>query len=124
MLRGKTPSVRILRHSNLLIAGVLLVGAPIAAAGTTTFSSIGSIDTFIAPATAVYTITAVGAGGGGAVAGGGRGASVTDTFSLPAGDTINILVGGQGDVGSDGPGGGGGGTFVVQLVPSIIGNLS
>ncbi|HWG05758.1 MAG TPA: Hint domain-containing protein [Beijerinckiaceae bacterium] len=73
----------------------------------------------------IYDITAYGARGGGAVGGlsGGAGAEVEGSFSLTAGEKLEIVVGGAGAYGGllHGPqkvgygdgGGGGGGSFVL-----------
>ena len=77
-----------------------------------TFSYTGSITSWVVPATGSYTITAVGAQGGGASGIGGLGASMQGVFSLTAGQTLTILVGQQGIQTGSFPSGGGG-TFVA-----------
>ncbi len=73
------------------------------------------IQNWTVPNTGIYTIEAVGAGGGSATSYTsypGRGALINGTFSLTAGQVIQILVGQRGVNGTI-EGGGGGGTFVV-----------
>ncbi|MGB7098626.1 MAG: DUF642 domain-containing protein, partial [Xanthobacteraceae bacterium] len=62
------------------------------------FSEDGAIDTFTVPTSGTYVITAIGATGGGLATGytGGAGAEVEGTFTLTAGDVLQILVGGVG----------------------------
>src|SRR4051812_21316559 len=89
----------------------------------TVFDYTGSLDTFSVPTTGAYLITVFGAAGGAGYQGGkpahaptavagGLGAEIGGKLKLTAGETLTILVGGQG--GSDVPpvmsaGGGGGG---------------
>lgn len=79
------------------------------------FPSIGSIQTFVVPATGVYLIEAAGAQGGSDVAAGGKGARLEGKFYLTEGEILQIVVGQQGQSGTS-PGeqsaGGGGGSFV------------
>jgi hypothetical protein len=113
-----------------LLAGVALTSVILSAAGaeatTIVFNATGSIVSFTAPVTGVYDIDAFGAQGGVntgvAVNSAGLGAEAGGQFSLTAGQTLSILVGGQGGNGSglDGGGGGGGGSFVsLAGVPSL-----
>jgi len=89
--------------------------------GSQTFSYTGTIETFTVPAGVTsLTITAIGATGGKASAwtpAGGKGASMTGTFSVTPGDVLKVLVGGAGADGivasTFGSGGGGGGSFVT-----------
>jgi Glycine rich protein len=100
----------------MLTTGVLFVAAGLSRAATYTYNEDGKIDTFTAPITGVYDITAIGASGGEGDGGGlgGDGAWVEGAFSLTSGQTLDILVGQQGSPGlPEGAGGGGGGTFVV-----------
>jgi hypothetical protein len=81
------------------------------------------IQEWIIPYTAIYTIEAAGAQGGGNVANsslgsGTEGAIVTGGFSLNAGDTIKILVGQRGTGLA-----GGGGSFVVQSPYNTIASI-
>jgi hypothetical protein len=78
---------------------------------------------FVVTQTGTYKITAFGAQGGagattGGVAGGagGLGTEAGGTFFLTQGETITVVVGGQGltPTGSVGGGGGGGGSFVIE----------
>ena len=92
-------------------------------AGSITITTQG-IQEWVVPSTGNYEIIAVGAGGGGAA--GGRGASMTGTFSLTSGQRIKILVGQTSvrvlDSISRERFGGGGGSFVVTSsnVPLIV----
>ena len=106
------------------LAGVALTSVIVSAAGakatTIDFNYTGSIVSFTAPVTGVYDIEAFGAQGGvnagiGGARSAGLGAEVSGQFNLIAGETLKILVGGQGGNGSglDGGGGGGGGSFVA-----------
>ena len=77
------------------------------------FTYTGSLVTFVVPATDSYQILAFGAQGGASTDRffpnpGGRGAEIGGDFSLTAGETLQIAVGGAGMAG-----GGGGGSFVV-----------
>lgn len=82
------------------------------------------LQTWTAPATARFQITAQGAGGGHGTLSttlvGGRGAQVSGEFDLRKGDVLQILVGQQG-VSASRSAGGGGGTFVMKdRVPLIV----
>ena len=65
----------------------------------------GAETTYTVPTAGLYDILAIGGGGGSGFAGniGGRGAVVEDTFSLTAGEQLDVLVGGVGGNASDGP---------------------
>lgn len=84
------------------------------------FNYTGSIVDYTIPVGGLYEITAYGASGGaGAGMFGGAGAIIGGKFNLPAGQVLQILVGGAGGryygVGGVGEGGGGGGgAFVVE----------
>ena len=81
---------------------------------TYTYSSASLIRTFSVTSGGSYTINAIGATGGtGAIAGGAAG-DIQDTFNLPAGSTLTIVVGGAGHSSSVGYGGGGGGASIVR----------
>jgi hypothetical protein len=70
--------------------------------------------------TGTYDITAFGAQGGqgeGSGGLGGLGAEAGGDFVLAAGDTVIVIVGGEGKAGEAGGGGGGGGTFIEVLTP-------
>ena len=92
--------------------------------GTQTFSANGilaggSIQTFTVPACVTsIVVEAWGAQGGSTgTAAGGLGAYAKGTFSVVGGEIIRILVGQQGEAGSNGHGncgGGGGGSFVTR----------
>jgi hypothetical protein len=87
-------------------------------------TSNNGIQEWVVPSTGDYIITAIGAGGGSGINGpsmvtyaGGKGASLTGTFSLTAGTTLRIIVGQVGVNAFNqsnwyGAGGGGGGSFV------------
>lgn len=85
---------------------------------STTFDYTGALQTFTVPAGITsITITAIGASGGayGTNTNGGRGASLTGTFTVIPGEELAVLVGGTGGYGPSpifGAGGGGGGSFV------------
>jgi hypothetical protein len=111
------------------LAGVALTSVIVSAAGagatTIDFNYSGSIVSFTAPVNGVYDIDAFGAQGGinAGIPGpsAGLGAEAGGQFSLTAGQTLSILVGGQGGNGSGLDGGGGGGGSFVSLVgvPSL-----
>ncbi len=82
----------------------------------TPFSYTGGIVQFVVPTTGQYSITAFGGqGGSGDGNGGGDGGEAQAVFTLTAGETLEIAVGGAGGNGSSpkGAGGGGGGSFVI-----------
>ena len=101
---------------SVVLAGVLAAG--MAAAAPITYSYTGSLQSFVAPEAGNYVITAFGAQGGGRSGGvtqGGLGAETIGTFALSAGQTLAIVVGGQGVTATPvRAGGGGGGSFVYQ----------
>lgn len=82
------------------------------------FNVSSGIQTWVAPATGQYQITAAGAAGAGASSTAGRGAIIRATVSLTQGATYKILVGQGGMSGNQGgansSGGGGGGTFFTD----------
>ena len=86
----------------ILTTGVLFVAAGLSRAATFTYNEDGKIDTFTAPITGVYDITAIGASGGEGNQGGlgGDGAWVEGAFSLTSGQTLDILVGQLGITGA------------------------
>ncbi len=86
-----------------------------------TFDYTGSLQTWVVPdGVTEVTINAMGAQGGnspGDAAIGGRGAQIEATVQVTPGETLNIVVGGQGDTkpndnGTNYGGGGGGGSFI------------
>ncbi len=91
--------------------------------GSMPFAFSGDVQTFTVPAgVTTLTVIAQGAQGGSAVQGvvpGGQGGSVTATLTVVPGETLNVLVGGQGETGAVGAtaaggfndGGGGGGSI-------------
>jgi hypothetical protein len=108
------------RQTAISLAALLAVGGLAIPAHAALISYSGAQTTYTVPATGLYTIDAIGGGGGnaftstyGVVAVGGLGADVRGTFALTAGEQLTILVGGQGTTGTFGSGGGGGGTFVL-----------
>lgn len=83
------------------------------------FNYTGAFQTFTAASSGTYVVNAIGAQGGhGTALGqnfvGGLGASITGSFSLNAGDSFLLAVGGVGssDLGSYNGGGGGGSFFI------------
>jgi hypothetical protein len=85
----------------------------------TAFSYTGSVQTYSVLTTGTYALSAAGAGGGASIStAGGSGVVVGGDVALTAGETLDIVVGGEGDTGNidpDGNGaGGGGGTFVFD----------
>ena len=120
-------------NSRLLLGGI--AAAVLTATHTLhayVYTSTGAMTTFVAPSAGYYDIDAVGAGGGSgsdyglSPTSGGVGSSVTDTFFLSAGQTLDIAVGGKGGDHVDGDfsyegGGGGGGTYVLSyMAPMLI----
>jgi hypothetical protein len=96
---------------------VSLTFCPILAAEIVTISFEPMEQQFTAPYTALYQVVAYGAQGGkisfsGGGAQGGTGAIVGASFSLTAGETLDVFVGGMGGLNDD-SGGGGGGTWVA-----------
>jgi hypothetical protein len=115
-----------MKNRLLAAASLLALFAWDPAARATSFDYTGSPDTFTVPVTGTYRILAFGAQGGNSLAGGGGGlgAEIGGEFSLTAGETLNIYVGGAGGS-RDFGGGGGGGSFVVgpgntPLMPLVI----
>ena len=88
----------------------------------------GGLQSFTAPVTGTYDITAFGAAGGATlicgpggcqiIQNGGQGAEIGGDVHLTAGETLTLLVGGQGHQGY-GAGGGGGGSFVVVTASNM-----
>lgn len=106
--------------SSLRIGAVALASLSTTAfAAPVVFNYTGTMQSFTAAVAGTYVVTAVGAQGGhgtidaGAYVG-GRGASITGSFDLAAGDTFWLVVGGVGSsfAGSYNGGGGGGSFFV------------
>lgn len=94
--------------------------------GVDTFFFTGTDQLFVVPGcVSALTITAVGAGGGDITNNGGSpgglGASLTGSFTVQAGDTLHVLVGGKGNGGQQYTSGGGGGSGVsANGQPMII----
>jgi len=108
-----------------LLGGLMLMALaasePAAHAQQFIFAYTGNLVTFTVPIKGTYQIIAFGAQGGESIAGqspgaGGRGAEIGGEFSLTAGESLQIAVGGAGMAGSVTftGGGGGGGSFVVS----------
>src|SRR6202047_3634406 len=109
----------------LLLAGTAFLGltasGAVAHATLFDFTYSGSLVDFTVPTSDTYQILAFGAQGGNSqsftdgIGAGGRGAEIGGDFSLTAGETLQIAVGGAGGGGSfpGNGGGGGGGSFVV-----------
>lgn len=102
-----------------LAASALLAAGLAAKADSITYSYTGGLQYFTATTSGAYDIVAYGASGGSdstLIDDGSNGAEIGGVFSLTAGETLTLLVGGQGisyTGGDFGTGGGGGGTFVV-----------
>ena len=102
-----------------LIAG--LVGALIgSSAQAITFAYSGHLDSYVAPTTGLYRLTAWGARGGDRTKGShpqfdGSGIGLTGKFHLTQGETLVLAVGSVGAFSQDGIGfgGGGGGSFII-----------
>jgi len=93
---------------------------------STTYNSAGSTQTQTITASGYYQIDANGAQGGSGDGGnnlGGAGASVGGDIFLQAGDTLEIIVGGQGQPSSGSGGGGGGGSWVFDTTGGGAQNL-
>jgi hypothetical protein len=93
-------------------------------AQTLTFSYTGAVQTFTVPAGVTsLTISASGAQGGGNT-GGGLGALMSGDFTVTPGETINIVVGQQGQLQiggqSQNSSGGGGGSFVYRNSSNLL----
>lgn len=105
--------------ASALVFWALAIGG---GARATTFDFAGAVQTFDVLTTGIYDITAAGGQGGF----GGGGAVIGGDVKLTAGETVIILVGGEGDTPTSGAGaGGGGGTFVSlsPAGPSALDNL-
>ena len=110
-----------------LLALAVLGPAAQAQCVTFTYKPPGSIVTWTVPATGLYQIAAYGAQGGnitlsnGITSTGGLGVEIGGNFTLNAGETLQIAVGGAGSNTSS-AGAGGGGSFVVASAdtPLII----
>jgi hypothetical protein len=106
------------------VAATVITGAAIgvSADAQTVFSYSGTIQTWTVPVSGIYDITAYGAEGGQTYAifpggsiyiPGGLGTEIGGDVSLVAGQTLNIVVGGEGQGAAQvPPSGGGGGSFV------------
>ena len=106
----------------LCLVGSALLGVaaldPAASATPIDLTFTGTVVTFTVPTTDIYQILASGAQGGtvtflNTVGSGGRGARVGGDFSLTAGESLQIAVGGMGSAVGSTSSGGGGGSFVV-----------
>lgn len=125
---------KVLKKGISFLLGIVLALTSIEGLGTLTlhaagetqwaYTYTGSVQTFTAPYTGRYYVEMYGASGGGASKSyGGQGGKTTGYIDLRAGETINIVVGGQGsryNGGYNGGGsstasyGGGGCTFVAK----------
>jgi hypothetical protein len=115
-LSGRDAMRRLLLGATSFLA--LAAVDPVVRATPIDFTFTGSLVTFTVPTTDSYQILAFGAEGGssGLPGGdGGRGAEIGGDFSLTAGETLQIAVGGAG-----GGNGGGGGSFVVGPVNALL----
>lgn len=95
------------KSSRLVLTAAALLATPAAWASPMVYSFTGSLQSFTAVEAGTYVFTAFGAQGGSVtVAGtaGGLGASVDAQFSLSAGTTLSIVVGGAGTSNGDGAG--------------------
>lgn len=80
------------------------------------FTVTSGVQRWTVPSTGTYQITTVGAGGtAGSVGAGGRGASISGTFTLTEGQYVYLIVGQKGTANAY-VGGGGGGSFAYQNV--------
>lgn len=83
-----------------------------------TFAYTGTVQTFTAPVSGTYKLTALGAQGGAGSRAGGLGGSATGNVVLTAGETLYVYVGGAGGqrrtAGWNGGGIGGSGTSLTQ----------
>ena len=122
-----------------VLAGSPTISAATCTSGTQTFSSLSSIQTLTVSApnamACKYTITVLGAGGGGTYGGAGGGITISN-LKLPSSGTLNIVVGKKGQkvsaaanaYGGGGAGGtssctaagGGGGASAVQINSTIL----
>lgn len=104
--------------STLAVVAALLAVAPASAApiGTSeTFSATGAIQTWTVPSGVTTVFVELAGGQGGRSFGwGGTGAELTGTLSVTPGETLNVIVGGQGADGVEFSlgAGGGGGSFI------------
>ena len=80
----------------------------VATSSVQTFNYTGSMQTFTAPATGVYTLQTWGAQGWSGSQTGGKGGYAAGVYTLNAGQVLNIYVGGQGFAASNSTPGGGG----------------
>ena len=110
----------------LLLASVFIQGlaSALLMAQTLTFSYTGAVQTYTVPAGVTsLTISASGAQGGGNT-GGGLGALMSGDFTVTPGETINIVVGQQGQLQiggqSQNSSGGGGGSFVYRNSSNLL----
>ena len=105
-----------------IIGAILLTAAASVQAAPVVFSYTGGADSYIVPTSGTYDIVAYGGQGGGSGSqNGGLGAQIEGTFLLTAGDTLSLIVGGQGAAAASGFGaGGGGGSFVYDASSTAI----
>jgi hypothetical protein len=121
----------LLANSRRVISGccsflLLMLFCGTVTAQTTTFNFTGAPDVYVVPAGVTSVIISANGAQGGATptsSPAGLGAIMTGTFAVTPGSSLNILVGEQGDDGSDSDGGaGGGGSFVADAAnnPLIV----
>ncbi len=109
---------------SLVLSVSLLVN--VATAGLLSFEYTGGTETWTATESGTYRLTAFGAQGGhGTIDNqsyvGGRGAQISGSFDLLAGDTFWIVVGGVGSsFASQYNGGGGGGSFFISETDELL----
>ncbi|MFI5221985.1 MAG: LamG-like jellyroll fold domain-containing protein [Bacteroidia bacterium] len=83
-----------------------------------TFNYTGSLQTYVVPAGVnSIVINASGAQGGNS---GGLGAKIIGTITVLPGETLSVMVGGQGGMATNNDGGGGGGTFVWRNTGNVL----
>lgn len=111
-----------------VLAAALFTPTPALAAGTDTeltFSDTGSVQTWTVPVGVTEIYVDMAGAQGGAADNRGAGARLTGTLSVVPGETLNVLVGSQGQngVANVRGGGGGGGTF-IYTTPDQTGILA
>ena len=111
---------RVIVIKTLLLAGASAVAFSATAAGAVTFDYTGGLQSWMAPTSGVYRFEIAGAqGGSDGYSVGGLGATIVGDVTLVAGETVGILAGRRGGIGSQGRavegvsyyGGGGGGSY-------------
>ncbi|MBK9109340.1 MAG: HYR domain-containing protein [Saprospiraceae bacterium] len=114
----KTNGIHKIIKSGLLLLAILIFNAEASAQTVVSFNYTGSLQTWVVPAgVTLVNVKAYGAQGG---HGGGKGAFISGDIAVTPGETINILVGGQGGEASNDDGGGGGGSFVWKAAGNVL----